>query len=211
MIARRVVACAGCAALAAGAQATAAAAPPTHAQATAAVAPAVGAQATAAMAPSGAQTTAAVAPPTHAQATAAVAPPTRYALGAGELRLSDSRLPAGSRARLSFTVRLHRAVRSGRLTLTLPRRWTQRASPGGLAFARLPARGRASSSRTRVTRDGRVVRFTFTAARARDSGSFAMRDNGIPAGSYRLAFSWREGATVRRRGTARVVFAARRR
>jgi hypothetical protein len=200
LIARRVVACAACAALAAGAQATAAVAPPSRAQATAAVAR-----------PTHAQATAAVALAAGAPATAAVAPPTRYALGAGELRLSDSRLPAGGRARLSFTVRLHRAVRSGRLTLTLPRRWTQRASPGGLAFARLPARGRASSSRTRVTRDGRVVRFAFTAARARDSGSYAMRDNGIPAGSYRLAFSWREGATVRRRGTARVVFAARRR
>jgi hypothetical protein len=144
-----------------------------------------------------------------AQAIAAAAPPTRYALGAGELRLSDSRVPAGSRARLTFTVRLVRAVRSGRLTLTLPRRWTQRASPGGLAYAQLPARGRASSRRTRVTRHRRVVRFAFTAARDGDSGSFAVRDNGIPAGSYRLAFSWRVGATVRRRGTARVVFAAR--
>ena len=33
---------------------------------------------------------------------------------------------AGSAARITFTVRLDRAVRSGRLALTLPRRWTQR-------------------------------------------------------------------------------------
>lgn len=144
-----------------------------------------------------------------AQASAVGAPPTRYALGAGELRLSDSSVPAASRARLSFTVRLDRGVRSGRLALTLPRRWTQRSSASGVDYARLPTRGRASSSRTRVTRDGRVVRFAFTAARAGDAGSFAVRDNGIPAGTYRLAFNWREGSSVRRRGTARVVFAAR--
>jgi hypothetical protein len=142
------------------------------------------------------------------QATAAGAPPTRYDLPAGALRLSDSRVPAGTHATITFSVRLDRAA-SGRLALTLPLRWTQRADTSDIAYARLGARGRASSSRTRVTRSGRVVSFAFTRARKGDSGSFDVRDNGIPAGTYRLAFSWREGGEVRRRGTARVVFYAR--
>ena len=106
-------------------------------------------------------------------------------------------------------MRLDRAVASGRLTLTLPLRWTQRSAVSGIGYARLPSRGRASSSRTRVTRSGRVVSFAFTAARRADSGSFSVRDNGIPAGTYRLPFAWREGGAVRKRGTARVVFYAR--
>jgi hypothetical protein len=143
-----------------------------------------------------------------AQALAA-APPTRYDLPAGELRLSDSSVAAGSAAKVTFTVRLDRAVRSGRLALTLPLRWTQRSGVSGVAFARLPARGRASSARARVTRSGRVVRFAFTRARTGDSGSYDVRDVGIPAGTYRLAFSWREGGHTTKRGTARVVFATR--
>lgn len=106
-------------------------------------------------------------------------------------------------------MRLDRAVRSGRLALTLPRLWTRRSGVSGIAFARLPARGRASSSRTRVTRSGRVVSYVFTGARARDSGTFDVRDVGIPAGTYRLPFSWREGGATRARGTARVAVVAR--
>jgi hypothetical protein len=50
------------------------------------------------------------------------------------------------------------------------------------------------------------VSFAFMLARKGDSARFDIRDNGIPAGTYRLPFSWREGATIRARGTARVVF-----
>jgi hypothetical protein len=142
-----------------------------------------------------------------APATAA-APPTRYDLPAGELRVSDSSVPAGSSALIAFSVRLGRPVRSGRLTLTLPRRWTQRAGISGMAYAKLPARGRGSSARTKVTRSGRVVTFAFTRARKDDSGRFDVRDVGVPAGSYRLPYSWREGGRVTGRGSARVVFTA---
>ncbi|HEV7805173.1 MAG TPA: hypothetical protein VGO80_05100 [Solirubrobacteraceae bacterium] len=144
-----------------------------------------------------------------AHASVAGAPRTRFDLPAGDLRLSESRVPAGSRATVSFSVRLDRGVRSGRLTLTLPRRWTQRSSASGIAYARLAMRGRASSPRTRVVRSGRVVDFVFTRAHKADGGSFDVRDVGIPAGTYRLAFRWREHGKVRRRGTARVVFYAR--
>jgi hypothetical protein len=144
-----------------------------------------------------------------AQATAAGAPPTRYGFGAGVLRVSDSRVAAAAHETITFSVRLGRSVARGGLALTLPRRWTQRSAVSGIGYARLPARGRASSGRVRVARAGRVVTFAFTAARRGDTGSFDVRDVGIPAGSYRLAFAWREGGVVRRRGTARVEFTAR--
>jgi hypothetical protein len=143
-----------------------------------------------------------------APATAA-APPARFALPAGELRVSDSSVAAGSAASITFTVRLDRAVRSGRLALTLPRRWTQRSGVSGIPFVKLPARGRASSARAKVTRAGRVVSFAFSRGRSGDSGGYEVRDNGLPAGTYRLPYSWREGSRVTARGTARVVFQAR--
>ena len=145
-----------------------------------------------------------------ATAPAASAPPTRFDLPAGTLRLSESMLAAGVRARLTFSVTLDRRVRSGRLALTLPRVWTQRAS-GGVAYASLPRSGRASSSRVQVTRVGRELSFAFTNARKPDAGRFEMRDNGIPAGTYRLAYRWREGGRTSKRGTAKVVFVVRRR
>jgi hypothetical protein len=140
---------------------------------------------------------------------AAAAPPTRYALPAGELRLSDSSVAAASAATIAFSVHLDRAVRSGRLALTLPKRWTQRSGVSGVAYAKLPARGRGSSTRTKVTRSGRVVSFAFARARSGDAGRFDVRDVGMPAGTYRLAYSWREGGRITARGTARFVFVAR--
>ena len=143
------------------------------------------------------------------QTAGAGTPPTRFALPAGVLRLSASELPAASSAKVTFSVRLERRVKAGKLALTLPRLWTQRSPVSGLAYAKLPKRGRASSRRARASRAARVVSFTFTAARHGDSASFDVRDNGIPAATYRLPFSWREGARVRTRGAARVVLYAR--
>ncbi len=152
---------------------------------------------------------AAVATGVAAQVAFAAAPPTRFDLPAGELRLSDSSVPAGSGARVTFTVRLDRAVRSGRLALTLPLRWRQRSGVSGLRFTKLPVQGRATSSRTKVTRSLRVVSFAFTRGRSGDSGSYEVRDNGLPAGTYRLPYSWREGGRTTARGAARVVVATR--
>ena len=70
-------------------------------------------------------------------------------------------------------------------------------------------RGRGSSGRTTVTRDGSVVSFAFTGGRSGDSGTYDVRDNGLPAGTYRLPYSWREGDRSTARGTASVVVATR--
>lgn len=148
-------------------------------------------------------------PDLPAPATAASAPPTRLDLPAGELRLSSSRVAVSTRARIRFTVKLDRAVSTGELTLTLPRLWARRSGVSAMAFARLPRKGRGSSARVKVTRADRVVTFRFTRGRKRDCGRFDVHDNGIPAGTYRLAYSWREGAGSRTRGSARVVFQAR--
>jgi hypothetical protein len=53
------------------------------------------------------------------------------------------------------------------------------------------------------------VTFSFSRARSGDSGSYDVRDVGIPAGTYRLPYSWRTGGRVTARGTARIVFRAR--
>src|SRR5918997_4893875 len=143
------------------------------------------------------------------QALGADTPPTRFVLPVGVLRLSASELPAASSARVTFSVRLARRVRAGKLALSLPRLWTQRSPVSGLAYAKLPKRGRASNRRARTSRAARVVSFSFMAARKGDSASFDVRDNGIPAATYRLPFSWREGGRVRARGTARVLLYAR--
>jgi len=139
----------------------------------------------------------------------AAAPPTRHALPAGALLLSDSSVPAGSSERITFSVRLDREVAGGRLALTLPRLWTQRSGVSGMRFARLPRKGEGSSGRTTVTRSGRVVSFAFSDARDGDSGRYDVHDNGIRAGTYRLPYRWHEHGRVSARGTARVVFATR--
>ena len=146
-----------------------------------------------------------------AQAPAAGTPPTRFELPAGVLALSDSNVPAGAGAKITFSVSLDRAVKVGRLALTLPRLWMRRSPVSGLRYAQLPARGRGSSGRAKATRASGVVSFGFIAARKRDAASFDVRDNGIPAGTYRLPFSWREGGKIQARGTARVVFYGRQR
>jgi hypothetical protein len=155
----------------------------------------------------------ALAPAWTVQALAAGATaPRTYALPAGTLRLSDTRLLASAGERVTFTVRLtRRAVGGGRLQLTLPRQWTGRSGVSRLPYASVPANGRGSSSRVRVRRRGRVVTFAFKAARKGDLGRFAVTDRGLPARAYSLAYTWREDGAPRRRGTATVtVYAARR-
>lgn len=138
--------------------------------------------------------------------------PKTYALPPGTLRVSDTRVQASSGEKVTFTVTLtHHAVANGSLELTLPSPWTGRSGVSGLAFATTPATGSASSSRARVRRTGRVVRFTFTAARRGDSARYTVSDRGLPARAYSLPFRWRENGTVRKTGTVKVtVFIAQR-
>ncbi len=145
-----------------------------------------------------------------APGSAATAPRTRFALGAGELRLSTARIEAGSRRRVEFTVELtRRAVADGSLALTVPSLWLARAPGGGLAYADVPRSGEGSGRRATVHRDGRTVRFAFRRAERRDSARFTVTDNGLPAGTYRVPFRWREAGRPGSRGTARVIVGAR--
>jgi hypothetical protein len=144
-----------------------------------------------------------------AQALAADTAPRRYALPSGQLRLSDARLQAGLTERVTFTVKLTRPVARGTLELTLPSLWLARHAISHLAYAKVPAKGTASSRRARVRRRGRVVRFAFTNARQGDLARFTVTDSGLPADVYKLRYRWREDGAVRKRGTASVaVFVA---
>ncbi|MFP5364584.1 MAG: hypothetical protein ACLGI5_17845 [Thermoleophilia bacterium] len=152
---------------------------------------------------------AAVAAAASCQAAAGGTSPGTHLLPPGTLRVSDTRLQASNGERVTFSVTLtRRAVHEGRLELTLPASWTGRSAASGLRYATLPAKGSASSSRATVRRRRRVVRFTFTRARRGDAARYTVTDRGIPARTYALAYRWREGGSVRRRGTATVtVFA----
>jgi hypothetical protein len=132
--------------------------------------------------------------------------PKSYALPAGTLRVSDTRLQASTGEKVTFTVTLtHHAVDDGSLELTLPRPWTGRSGVSGLAYTTAPAKGSASSSRARVRRTGRVVRFTFAAARPNDAARYTVTDRGLPARTYALPYRWRENGKVRKTGTATVT------
>jgi hypothetical protein len=136
--------------------------------------------------------------------------PRTYALAAGTLRLSDTRLRASAGEQVTFTVRLlRRAVATGRLELTLPRQWTGRSGVSDLPYARVPSKGSASSRRATVRRRRRVVTFAFTKARRSDSARFTVTDRGLPARTYALPYRWREDGATTTTGTARVtVFVA---
>jgi hypothetical protein len=137
---------------------------------------------------------------------AAATSPKTYALPPGTLRLSDTRLLASAREKVTFTVKLtHRAVDDGRLELTLPRQWTGRSGVSDLPYASVPSKGSASSSRATVRRSGRVVTFAFKEARTGELARFTVADRGLPARAYSLPYRWRENGAVRRTGTARVT------
>jgi subtilisin-like proprotein convertase family protein len=113
-------------------------------------------------------------------------PSTTFDIPAGELRLSASSLLAARHATLELSVTLNRALDQGELDLTLPAAWIGRSPVSGVRIARIPEAGRGAS------RDGRIVRLTFAAAKAGDTAKFSLEDNGIAAGTYRLPFRWRE-------------------
>ncbi|MEA2217543.1 MAG: large repetitive protein [Solirubrobacteraceae bacterium] len=136
------------------------------------------------------------------------APSTRHELPAGVLRLSRSELLAASRARLQLSVTLDRDVASGTLTLTLPRVWAGRSGVSGLRYAKLPATGRGAGARATARRDARTVTLAFDHARKGDVASFELTDAGIPAGTYRLPYRWRERGGASARGSAGVVLYA---
>ena len=133
-------------------------------------------------------------------------PRSRFALPAGELRLSSAEVLAASRSKLEFSVSLSRAVERATLDLTLPARWVGRSAVSGLPNARVPGRGRSAGGTAR--RGERVVTFAFDDAKAGDAAKFEITDVGIPAGTYELPFKWRDATGPDSKGRARVVIYA---
>ena len=93
---------------------------------------------------------------------------------------------------------LSRNVRSATLTITLPERWIERSKISGLRFAHVPETGRGTPGRAAASRQDRSVKLSFSNASAGDSASYAIRDIGLPAGTYELPYSWREDGTAKR-------------
>jgi hypothetical protein len=135
-------------------------------------------------------------------------PRTRFDVSGGELRLSASELVAASLERLALSMTLSRDVRSATLTITLPERWIERSRISGLRFAHVPETGRGTPGRAAASRQDRSVKLSFSNASAGDSASFAIRDVGLPAGTYELPYSWREDGTAKEKGIAKVIFYA---
>jgi len=129
-------------------------------------------------------------------------------LPAGRVRLSSAELVAASGSALEVSVVLDRAVRRATLELTLPALWLARASTGDLPYAAVAARGRGTAKRSDARRSDQTVTFAFDGAQAGDHAEFALRDIGIPAGTYELPFRWTEAGAAGAKGTLEVVFYA---
>ena len=119
-------------------------------------------------------------------------PPTRYPMPGAVLHVNPSYFDEGTNTAFTFrVVQTSRRVRRGTLSLTLPADFRERAPEGGPTRARIPLTGTGSSSRVKVRRIGRVVRFSFTNGRRNDSGRYTVTDRTLPEATYRSPFSWR--------------------
>lgn len=127
----------------------------------------------------------------------------------GELRLDRSELLASnSGQQVKFTVQLERAVDASALLVELPRDWTE-VPESGIRPSKLPRIGQAAGAKAKLERSGRTVELAITQAASAATASFSIEDVGIPAGKYRLPFSWRYASgKVRKAGTATVIFYA---
>jgi hypothetical protein len=121
-----------------------------------------------------------------------VRPPTRYAMPGAVLRVLPSHFDVGTNTQFTFSVtQTGRRVRRGTLSSTLPAAWRERAQAGGPMRAAMPLTGTGSSSRVRVRRIGRVVRFSFTNGRRNDSGRYTVTDRDLAPATYPARFDWR--------------------
>jgi hypothetical protein len=124
-------------------------------------------------------------------------PTTRHQLPGGELRVSPSELLASKPGqRITFDVS---GPPGSRLTIRLPARWVTTPA-SGIRRTRAPV-----TRRGRLRRDARTVELTLGGS----GGSFQIADKGIPAGTYRLPYKWRDASGRRASGRARVVIYAR--
>jgi hypothetical protein len=133
-------------------------------------------------------------------------PPTRYAMPGAVLRVLPSYFDAGTNTKFTFSVtQTSRRIKRGTLTITLPAAWGERAQEGGPTRAAIPLTGTGSSSRVRVRRIGRVVRFSFTNGRRNDSGRFTVTDRDLAPVTYPARFTWRVDGYQAAYGTLSVL------
>jgi len=137
-------------------------------------------------------------------------PPSRFGLGDAALRVTPNELLAASPGqKLRFSVETTRPVPGATLAVTLPRRWLERPASGLPATRPASLRQRAGG-RARLGRAGRTVELDLASSPDGTTASFEVEDRGIPAGTYRLPFSWRDRrGRVKRDGTATVRIFAR--
>src|SRR4051794_16078222 len=134
-------------------------------------------------------------------------PRTRFALPDGKLNTTSTRLAAAGQT-VRVSVDLDRPVSAARLALRLPARWVERAQ-SGLPFARVPGSRDLAGARARLRRDGRTLAIHFDRARASDTATISIQDVGIPAGTYKLPYTWRDRAgKVLASGELSIVFYA---
>src|SRR4051794_11395583 len=134
-------------------------------------------------------------------------PRTRFALPDGKLNTTSTRLAAAGQT-VRVSVDLDRPVSAARLALRLPARWVERAQ-SGLPFARVPGSRDLAGARARLRRDGRTLAVHFRRARASDTATISIQDVGIPAGTYKLPYTWRDRAgKVLASGEVSIVFYA---
>ena len=115
-------------------------------------------------------------------------PPGIFRLPGATLTVDPTQVLVNTRGKVTFSVALTRRLDRGRLELTLPAGWLERAPADGRTRARVPAQGRPSSRRVRVRRTARVVRFSFTNGRRGDTGRYTATDRSLAPGTYRVRF-----------------------
>jgi len=132
-------------------------------------------------------------------------PPTQYVMPGAVLRVTPSYFDAGSRAQVTFRVaQTRRSLKRATLDLTLPASWRKRTAQGA-RLASVPVSGTGSSSRVRVRRTQRVVRFSFTNGRRHDTGTYTVTDRALPPATYRARFVLRVDGYEAATGTLSVL------
>ena len=133
-------------------------------------------------------------------------PPTRYAMPGAVLHVNPSFFDEGKNAKFTFrVVQTSRRIKRGTLSITIPAAWRERSPAGGPTRAAIPLTGTGSSSRVKVRRIGRVVRFSFTNGRRNDTGRYTITDRTLPEATYRNPFSWRVDGYEAAYGNASVL------
>jgi len=133
-------------------------------------------------------------------------PPPKYVLPGAALHVNPSFFDEKTNTKFTFrVVQTSRRIKRGTLSITIPAAWRERDQEGGPTRAAIPLTGTGSSSRVKVRRIGRVVRFSFTNGRRNDTGSYTVTDRTLPEATYRNPFSWRVDGYEAGSGNASVL------